>query len=95
MPETPKTRDELIDLAVECKFSRADVSDFVGCIEAHGLRIVPAEPTEEMAKAGYETSCGPYEFCSERGKAALTDELRAAIAASPFAPAQQKVEAND
>jgi hypothetical protein len=74
MAETPKTREELIDLAVECKFSRAEVSDFIGCIESHGLRIVPVEPTNEML----------YE--ADHGLGVAKQMWTDALSKNPFAP---------
>ena len=46
-----------------------------------GLAVVPVEPTDAMAKSGYEACNGSIEFISPHGEIALMDELRAAIAA--------------
>lgn len=65
MAETPKTRDEL-EMAISPRL--------VAIIESLGLRIVPAEPTNEMRDAGLNAQVSTREI------------IRAAIAASPFAP---------
>lgn len=74
MGETPRTRDELEGLLEQWADLRGE--QILARLERHGLRIVSAQPTEEMMDA---IQVG--DTCLEAWKAAL--------ALSPFAPEEQ------
>jgi hypothetical protein len=72
MSETPKTREDLrFALGSECGLVAEDVLD---AIEALGLRIVPAEPTEAML----------YEV--DHGLGVAKQMWDDALSKNPFAP---------
>lgn len=87
MAEAPKNRQELLERSAKAAFGPADentapnwlfvdrATKVIEAIESLGLRIVPAELTQEMHDAMWEPTDMPWRRRCER-----------AIAASPFAP---------
>ena len=90
MPETPKDRHEAIEMiALKAQEYPWRVQAFLEAAEKLGLRLVPAEPTEDMLKAVWATvSDTAWEFVGKENSASSLEEFHAAVAASPFAPPQ-------
>jgi hypothetical protein len=84
MVETPKNRDELLmELSDGMNERTGEFAErFIERIEVLGLRLVPTEPTEGMVEAA---ALVQFEAFAE-GSFKPRSIVRAAIAASPFAP---------
>ena len=78
MAETPKTREELVDAIIRLRSGNCASEDFLEAIESLGLRIVPADPTDEMISQ--------FDWLIKQQGCGVTESLIEAIAKSPFAP---------